>query len=341
MNNYPLDTILQVMKPCKLKPDNVKHQAKLKQCLVSKDYCWEEKLDGINGMYIGGRSFTNVISKVTGLPTEKTEHTPIISEALSKWPLLILNGEYYIPGKKCNFVASMINNGTPEVSIAKQQKNGWVPYHIYDLLRDVDGTWMLDCPYEERRARLEQIYKELLEPACDLLVLNDSYDCATTKAEENFNAIIARGYEGIVLKRKDGLYQPGKRPMWNQIKMKASEDDDVVIMGFQPATRKYTGKNLESWPYWEGDIPVTAHWAKGLIGTIDIGKYSNGTLVKVGTVTGITEVIRERMTRVPEEFIGKVMVIKAMEVTENGAYRHANYLRMHADKRPEECIIED
>jgi ATP-dependent DNA ligase len=337
---YPFTSVLALMKPAKINKENKAQVKKLEQCMHSDAYCWEEKLDGINGMAIGGRVFSNVINKETGWPTEKTNAIPHITRFLKQWPKLVLNGEVYEVGKKCNYITSIINSGVEE-ALRKQKERGWLHYHMYDILRDIDGTWVVNLPYEERRALLVKRYNELLS-SNEYLVLNPSHDCVLEDPQEALDRILAAGYEGIVLKRKDGLYSPGKRPMWTQMKLKASMDDDVVIMAFNPATKKYTGKNLESWQYWEGEIPVTENYYKGLIGSIKIGKYDKeGHLVEVGNVTGLTDALRLEMTERPEDFLGRVIIIKAMEKTSDGLYRHANYMGMHPDKNSFECILEE
>lgn len=331
------------MKPCKVDKKKKEQVRKLQECMHSKDYYWEEKLDGISIMAIGGRLFSNSISKETGFPGEKTYHLPQISGPLSELGSLILDGEAYREGWKCNQVTSITNVKDASTAISKQAAQGNIQYWVYDMLRDIDGTWMVNWPFEKRRARLEELFATVPGVGQNPdIVLNKIYKCSEVDPGPELERILAAGLEGIVLKHKDGKYEPGKRPMWNQIKVKANMEDDVVIMGFLPATRKYTGKNLEGWPHWENGEPVTSNYAKGLIGSIRIGKYDDqGELVCVGSVTGITQALREDMTSNPENYIGRVIKIKGMEKTEDGAYRHANFLEFHPDKRAEECKVNE
>lgn len=338
---YPFTSVLNIMKPSKIDKDKKSHVEQLEDCMHSSAYIWEEKLDGISIMSIGGRLFSNVIAKKTGWPAEKTQRMPQVSVPLAKLgPYLVLDGEAYVPGQKSNNITSIVNSDIA-VALVKQQERGNVQYHVYDMLRDVDGTWMVTWPFEARRKRLESLFESELNKIPDIK-LNAIHEVVLENPKEAFEDIIARGLEGIVLKRKDGTYQPGKRPMWVQVKLKANLEDDVVIIGFEEATKKYTGKNLETWEYWEGNEPVTSNYYQGLIGSIKIGKYdSNGTLVDIGRVTGITDELRKEFTTHPDNYIGKVIVIKAMEKTEDGKYRHANFREFHNDKRAEECRLDD
>lgn len=342
MLQYPFTSVLDIMKPSKIDKDNKTHVNRLNKCLHSPEFYWEEKLDGISILSIGGRLFSNKVAKETGWPGEKTMHMPQVSIPLQKISkYLLLDGEAYRPGWKSNQVTSITNTKDIALALAKQAERGNLQYHVYDILRDIDGTWILNQPFEFRRKRLEEIFANELHGYQDI-ILNPIHKCIEEDPEVALADILAKGLEGIVLKHKDGTYQPGKRPMWNQVKLKASFEDDVVITGFEPATRKYTGKNIETWQYWENGEPVTSNYALGLIGSITIGKYDdNGTLVDVGRVTGLTDALRADMTKNPEKYIGQVIVIKGMEKTEDGKYRHANFHHFHEDKNPKECKLNE
>ena len=338
MSVYPFTEPLKIMKPCKIDPTKKSQVSKMHQILNGKKFLWEEKLDGHNIMSIGGRLFANTISKETGFPTEKTEMMPKVSKILEPFGKMILDGEAYLPGFKSNNVSSYLNC-LPENSIEKQDRDGYIQYWVYDILRLPDGTWVHNKPFWQRRKMLEELF------AFDLCMqteikLNRCYKSEEQDPQAAFDEIISRGLEGIVLKDANGLYHMGKRPMYNQIKMKASMEDDVVIIGFNEATKKYTGKDLANWPYWIDGEPVTSNYYNGLIGSIQIGQYKNGILTPVGNVTGLTDDERKDMTEHPDKYLNKVIMIKAMEKTEDGLFRHANYKGLHADKRAEECVYE-
>jgi hypothetical protein len=72
-------------------------------------------------------------------------------------------------------------------------------------------------------------------------------------AMDRLDEVLSTGGEGIVLQRKDGIYEPGKRPAWKSIKMKKEleRDVDVFMLGALPPTREYNGIYIDSWPFWE------------------------------------------------------------------------------------------
>lgn len=333
---YPLSDILEPMKPCLLSDKNPRHFIKLQQIMLDPNYIAEEKIDGCHYMTIDNRFFSTHISVKTGAPVEKTDRVLHLAEALQKlnMPKLILDGEISIPGKKSENVVSIIGGEGGRAMYLQQSTNQWLQFKLFDILRDEDGQWLQDKPWLQRRKKLEQIYQQLQKVSNDFCLNRIIVENKEQYLQEVFN----NGGEGIVLKYIHGTYVEGKRPMWNWIKVKAEVEDDVVIIGFEDPEKIYTGQDIENCPYWEGDIPVTKFYARGWIGAIIFGKYRNGELIKLGTCSGMTDAEREMFSKNPETYVGRVIVIKAMEKTKDGYYRHPRFVRLHSDKNAKECI---
>ncbi len=97
-------------------------------------------------------------------------------------------------------------------------------YMAFDLLY-VDGEWIEDLPWHERRARLERVVAPEGPP---LLVLSDHVEGG---GRALFAAAAERGLEGIVAKRMDAPYRPGTRvPDWRKVKTR--QETEAVIGGF-------------------------------------------------------------------------------------------------------------
>lgn len=336
---YPLETVLEKHKPKGLNLKKPADRKKFEEICKSEEWTGEEKKDGISAFSIGGRLFTIRDSKTTGYPTEKTAHVPQVSDILKRFgDKLILDGELYKIGCKSYDVCSIVNSEV-SVSIAKQQERGPVTYVVYDILQDADGKELMNMPFRTRRNYLKNWYDTLSDTEKQFITLNENWDLVGNDVEGILEDIVANGGEGLVLKNKNFKYKPGSRAGKDMIKLKANMDDDVVIVGFNPPKKEFTGKNPT---YFEGDVAVSKFYALGWIGTIEIGKYdNNGTLVSVGRVSGISDKVREDMTNHPEKYIGQVCRISAMEATEAGNYRHANYKGLHEDKNPRDCKIEE
>jgi len=324
------------MKPSKINKDNATHVAKFDAAMADGSPYWlEEKIDGCHYLNIRGRFFSTHISEETGSPVEKTEHFPHIIKALEafKGSQLILDGEINYPGMKSNDVTKITGCGVEEA--LRRQAGKPIHYRIFDILRAPDGTWLINEPLWKRKEILMSL-AEFIETE-DFIKINPWW---LVDKQQMLDLWLAQGKEGGVLKHKDGKYVCGQRPMWNQLKCKQELDDDVIIIGFEPPERITDSKNLDTWQYWENGDPVTKNYHRGWIGSIQIGKYRKGELVPVGKVTGIDESLRAQFSTTPELFLNRVIKIKAMEMTKDGAYRHANFVEFHPDKNAKECILE-
>jgi bifunctional non-homologous end joining protein LigD len=106
-----------------------------------------------------------------------------------------------------------------------------VVYILFDLLY-LDGRSLLNEPYEERRAALSAL--ELSGPAWQTPAYHVGDGAALLEAAR------AQGLEGVVAKRLDCPYSPGRRsPGW--IKVKNSRRASLVIGGWLPGEGGRTG----------------------------------------------------------------------------------------------------
>jgi DNA ligase-1 len=111
---------------------------------------------------------------------------------------------------------------------------------IFDVLY-LNGVDCLDKTHEQRRALLEQLFKKIKSETIHLI---EEVPIQTTEQlQEYFAQNIAAGLEGLVLKRPDAIYQPGKRN-FNWIKLKREEEGeledtiDCVILGYNRGSGK-------------------------------------------------------------------------------------------------------
>ena len=133
-----------------------------------------------------------------------------------------------------------------------------VVYAIFDLLY-LDGHSLMGLPYEERRARLEEL--ELSGPAWRVPAAHPGRGQALLEATK------AQGLEGIVAKRLDSRYEPGRRTgAW--VKIKHTLRQELVIGGWLPGEGRRTER----------------------IGALLMGYHEDGSLRYAGRVgTGFTE----------------------------------------------------
>jgi bifunctional non-homologous end joining protein LigD len=107
-----------------------------------------------------------------------------------------------------------------------------VSYVIFDLLY-LDGRTMLELPYRERRALLEEL--ELQGPAWQ----TPAYHAG--EGRELLAAAAEQHLEGVVAKRLDSPYRPGKRSdEW--LKIKHVNRQELVIGGWLPGKGARAGR---------------------------------------------------------------------------------------------------
>ena len=144
--------------------------------------------------------------------------------------------------------------------------------YLFDLLY-LDGKSLLDQTHKYRREMLQAIIGQ----DDSLQVVEEKQITTAKELEDYFLLNIDSGLEGLVVKREDAIYQPGKRN-FNWIKMKreahASLIDtvDCVILGY------YGGKGKRA------QFGIGAF----LVGIYDQEKDQFQTVAKVGT--GLTDI---------------------------------------------------
>jgi bifunctional non-homologous end joining protein LigD len=205
-----------------------------------------------------------------------------------------------------------------------------VVYAIFDLLY-LDGHSLMELPYRERRARLESL--ELAGAAWRVPAAHPGEGARLLEATR------AQGLEGIVAKRLDSRYEPGRRTgAW--VKVKNTLRQELVIGGWVPGE----GRRAER------------------IGALLMGYYEDGSFRYAGRVgTGFTEKLLDNLgkrlapvrretspfssgPKLPREavFVEPCLVaeIEFREWTSEGVMRAPSFKGLHEDKAPREVVLE-
>jgi bifunctional non-homologous end joining protein LigD len=153
---------------------------------------------------------------------------------------------------------------TSESAVRRLAREAPVTYVIFDLLW-LDGHSLMDSPYEERRARLAELDLDGERWRTPEHVVGHGAQVLAASA--------AQGLEGVVAKRLDSPYEPGRRSAcW--VKVKNTERQEVVVGGWLPGE----GRRRER------------------IGALLVGVRENGHLRYAGRVgTGFTEAELDRL----------------------------------------------
>jgi len=340
----------------------------------------QEKLDGHRAICVvtdeGNRFFSRRISKKTEWMAENTDCVPHLRDKQGLPIGTILDGELVHP---LGFSSTQSVTGSlPENAIKFQMENGWIEYHVFDILQlGSDNYEQMD--YIFRASMLQQcnifnnvnIYiEDTLGAVADKLYAERNLDVVCV---DSFKMLLERmwevGKEGLIIKDGKSKYEQGKRSSkW--LKLKEVIDYDVIICGFQEPTREYDGKTLGDkgyWDYWEDSrgvkfekrmtvkeavnlSPVTKPYAKGWIGAIEFGllrkfgEYGDVELVKIGEAKGISDADQEYIKQHREQLIGTVITIKAQGVINSAtnSLRHPRLSRFrNVDKSAESCKWEE
>jgi hypothetical protein len=296
------------------------------------------------------------------MPVDKTENVPHLAEWFTKVlpDGVVLDGEI-ITHENCeSHEVTRIMGCDPEKAISRQEEEGWVNYVVFDILY-WKGKDLTQFKYIERRKALEKIYMEYLTPFSSVMIAPIHY----VGKEAYYEAIVQGGGEGVILKNVHGKYEISldpkkiKKPKDTWVKVKKYDTYDCVVMGFTDPTKIYSGKEKETWSYWEsadgklhyrqnesalslidnGFVPVTKPYFNGWCGAIRFGQYHNGELVEVGQTSGIDDTTKHMLSENPNQHIGRVIEVGAMRQNKKSfALVHPRFLHFRNDKLAEQCI---
>jgi ATP-dependent DNA ligase len=328
--------------------DNDRKKTEVHNAIFSGEYVGARKMDGAFYKFIkdedGNMELLGRSKSVSGDYLNKIEWVPQLQPIFDKLPNgTCLLGEIYFPKNEGSNHVTTIMGCLKEKAIARQEAGEKLHYYIFDVLA-WNGTSMVKCSIEERIDYLEVGrlgYKnEFVEWA-------SYYEGA--QLWESLQIILAEGGEGVVITKKGTCYQPGKRPARQTFKVKKElqETIDVVILGANPPTRLYNGKDILSWKLWEdtrtgeklegalykrysdGDTiePVTKTYWHNWAGSLRIGVRKDDKIVEIGSLSGMTEEVLANV----EKYKGQVAEITGMEVLETGGIRHPRFVAWRPD----------
>ncbi len=301
----------------------------------SPEWYFEPKLDGVRAISLVHGGKARLFSR-RGIEATKTY--PGIASELGEQPspALVLDGE----------IVALDENGVPsfqrlqqrlglqrETDIKKAEAAVPVLYYAFDILY-AEGYDLRGAPLSERKSLLAQM---LMPGPCIRFVQHFEQE-----GEAAYKAAVSFGLEGLIAKRRDSLYESGRRAR-NWLKIKAVQEQEFVVAG-------YTGG--------EGGRADT-------FGSLLLGYYEDGKLTYVGNVgsgfddrmlrflKGRLEELRtekspftgdlnrgtmtfRRPKNVPVYFVKPelVAVVKFAQWTDEGILRAPSFLGLREDKAP-------
>jgi bifunctional non-homologous end joining protein LigD len=250
------------------------------------EWIFERKFDGIRLLAYKNGADVQLFSR-NRLP----QNLPAVSQAIKALPnkQLILDGEITWGGGK-------------------------VAYHIFDILW-LDGQSTTSLTLEERLALLSDL--DLAPPLHRVKTLSD--DLPWERAQKD-------GWEGVIAKRRDSVYEHRRSKQW--LKMKCELSEEFVVGGFTDPQGQRVGLGALLVGHHEGDDFVFA----GKIGTgfdtkllMELREKLDHLEIPKAPFTKATGLPRLRVHWVQP---GIVVRVGFIEWTGNGKLRHPRLLNV-------------
>lgn len=230
-------------------------------------------------------------------------------------------------------VVALDESGVPSFSEMQNRARATrIEFWAFDILQ-LDGRSLLKAKYRDRRRVLEALAADRDELIVHELLPGDGPDALEESRK--------RRWEGVVAKRWDSTYQPGRRSR-SWIKAKNWNTQEIVIGGWREGTGGRTsqiGALLMGIPD-DGGLRFV-----GRVGT-GFTEKELGRLKKILTPlrtdeSPFTERLRgpdaKGVTFVKPELVGEV---RYGELTGDGRLRHPSWRGLRQDKKPDEVELE-
>jgi DNA ligase D-like protein (predicted ligase) len=294
---------------------------------LGDDWLLERKLDGERCVAWKGGGGARLESR-TGRDLTGTYPEVRAAVAAQEARELLLDGEVVAyDGGRTSFSRLQQRLGVTGPS-PEQVAADPVVYCVFDLL-EVDGEDLTDRPLLERRARLARA----IRPSAALQLT----EVWRGDSQRRFAEACRSGWEGLIAKRADGRYVPGRSKDW--LKLKCAWEQELVIGGYTDPAGSRTD-----------------------FGALLVGYHEDGRLRYAGKVgTGYTTAtLRDLGARLREleasasPFVDArpvprgthwtrpelVAQIGFAEWTGDGRLRQPRFLGLRDDKRPVEVVRE-
>jgi DNA ligase D-like protein (predicted ligase) len=272
----------------------------------------ERKYDGIRLLAFKNGNDVRLLSR-NRLP----QHLPSIAAAVAALPPsdVILDGEVtWSPSTRDDDSA---RSGQAARSI----------YYVFDIMW-LDGRSVMSQTLDERRALLARLPLRL--PLQRVAALDGAAPWDTACRE---------GWEGVVVKRRDSIYEHRRSPHW--LKMKCEASQELAVGGFTDPQGARVGLGALLVGYFEGDDFVFA----GKVGTgfdttllLELRARLDALEIPTSPFTRATGLPRLRAHWVRPEIVVQVAFV---EWTVHAKLRHSRLLGIRRDKSARDVMRED
>jgi bifunctional non-homologous end joining protein LigD len=288
---------------------------------------YELKLDGYRALAIktGGR-----VRLRSRNDNDFNGRYPAIVNALSAMP-----DETVIDGE----VVALNESGRPSFNLLQNYGSAGAPliYYVFDVLVLSGRNVMSEQLVRRREILRDEVLSLLGEPIRESPVLNASL-------RDLITAVRAQGLEGLVAKRLESGYEPGKRSgAWQ--KMRLNQGQEFVIGGYTPSPKNF---DALIFGYYEGsDLLYAARTRHGFTTASreQLFRKLRGLEMSQCPVVNLPEahpgrwgqgLIAEKMKECRWLQPQLVANFEFVEWTPDGHLRHSKFVGLREDKTPRE-----
>lgn len=325
----------------------------VRNAIFSGDYIGALKVDGYYQRLLkdeDGNCFMIARSRNTkGEVVNKIDWVP----QLQAWMNILPNGtcflaEAYLPNNEGSKNVTSILGCLKDKAI-ERQKTTPLHFHIFDCMA-WNGEDFYDREYEYRICYIKALQ--------DTTYVHPTEFFSGEALWEHLQMYLADGREGMVIMRRDATVYNKRTPARVSIKIKRElkQTIDCIVIGANPPTKLYSGKSIETWPYWINDItneyleqkshykeyvegapivPVTKNYYFKMAGSFKLGLLDkDGMIYHYGDLSGLTE---EMLTNW-RDYLNAVVEVGGMMIdSESKTIRHPKFIRVRDDKEPYDC----
>jgi bifunctional non-homologous end joining protein LigD len=291
-------------------------------------WTYEIKLDGYRLEAIKNGGATTLYSRRANVLNGKFQY---IADALKKLPDgTVIDGELVAVDPQGRSDFNLLQNFR---SAASQ-----IHYFAFDVLI-AKGKRVIALPLSERREILSKLVK-----------VNDHVSLAVsdTSAARMLKFVRAHGLEGIVAKRADSVYEPGKRSgLWSKYRLNVGQE--FVVGGYTPGTGGfdalivgvYQGKDLMfAARVRAGFVPATRREVFAQIKHLKSAKCPFANLPEKSEGRWGQGLTADKMKGCVWLKPEAVVRVDFAEWTGGGKLRHTKFVAMRDDKDPRKVVRE-
>ncbi len=293
------------------------------------EWTYEIKLDGFRLEAVKSGGETTLYSRRGNVLNKKFQY---VADALKKLP-----DETVIDGE----VVALDAAGRSDFALLQNFRSAEARIHFYafDVLM-LKGKLLTQLPLRERRLLLEKV-----------LPINDHVRLSVVdhRALANILKVVHQhGFEGVVAKDADSLYEPGKRSgLWR--KHRITQGQEFVVGGYTPGTHGfdalivgfYIGKELQfAARVRAGFVPATRKTVFAQLESLRTQTCPFVNLPEAGAGRWGQGLTAEKMKTCVWLEPQAVVRLDFLEFTSAGRLRHPRYVGMRDDKDPRKVVRE-